>query len=273
MQIRDLRNLRSVNEYVNSTGIPIRWMAITVLIASFERVFPTPANSKTRPHVKKMRFFFSSTKEHGIRKPWRLQGAQRNALAEARRTIAGSAPCRDWPRAYKPHHKIAFASWQGKTNRLDVNGTRKSWSDRVAPYFRPEIHVSAKEVPSLVLARPFSYLNPRSGNELDNLSISETWRSRAKLLYLKYWRMRFVPSGFINKLASADYDVGSSMLSSLATISSRKKSCRQGSTFANTSARVITIRQRRFANRILWQRASRPSLVPPARRRSRSIAS
>jgi hypothetical protein len=57
----------------------------------------------------------------------------------------GKPPRHDWPRAYKPHRKITFASWQGKTNRLDVNGTRTSWSVCVAPHSRRDRRAREKK--------------------------------------------------------------------------------------------------------------------------------
>lgn len=97
-------------------------------IVSFVRASVTqtdPGGCRKNRCASKSAFFFELG---GTRNQETMEAPRfaRNALTGALRAIPGRAPRRDWPRAYKVDHKIAFASWQGKTNRLDVNGTRKS---------------------------------------------------------------------------------------------------------------------------------------------------
>lgn len=89
-----------------------------MLIASFERVFPTPANSKDRPRVKKVRFFFRARKNtesgnHGdfkVRRETPLLGLTEPSR-EVRRAAIGRGRINPTIKLRLPHAKARQIAW------------------------------------------------------------------------------------------------------------------------------------------------------------------
>lgn len=126
-----------IGDAIDCTRVPFHfYQTLSSSSVSYMRATHTSHLDSWEVGLRQKVRFFSSSEERRIRKLWRLQGSPLERPCRALRSIAGRTTCRDWPRAHKADRKIAFASWQGKTNRLDVNDTRKSWWGCVAPHFR-----------------------------------------------------------------------------------------------------------------------------------------
>ena len=114
--------------------------------------------------------FFSRKEEHGIRKSWRLQGAQREtpllSLAEpsreVRRVAIGRGRINPTIKLRLPRGKARQIAWM---STIPGNHDQVA-SRRVGPHFRRD---RRKRSPFFILTRSFSHLNPRSGNRVSNL--------------------------------------------------------------------------------------------------------
>lgn len=148
-------------------------------------------------YVKKCEFFFSRKEEHGIRKPWRLQGAQRETPLP--RLVE---PSREVRRVAIGRGRIKLRLPRGKTRQIAWMSTIPGNHDQVVsrrPAFPAEL--ICERIPFFILTRSFSHLNPRFGNQVSNLDfileITTNSTLHVKLLHLKYyWQTQFISSNY-----------------------------------------------------------------------------